>query len=67
MNMPKNAPVTPEAAELRSIEDWANELNTDVAMFAVAKAITPGWGMGKLVTQDEFTAALERAAKLEIR
>jgi hypothetical protein len=58
-------PKTPD--EKKAIEVWAAELSTDAAMFAVAKAVTPGWGLGKEVTRDEFIAALERAGKLEIR
>ena len=51
----------------KTIEQWAEELKVDVAMLAVAKATTPGWGIGRECTKDTFTAALDAASKLTFR
>lgn len=60
-------PTKPPAEVLKPIETWATEMKVDVALFAVAKAITPGWGAGREVTEDAFKTAMDRAGKLEIR
>lgn len=64
--MPKPQTVELEvSAPQKTIEQWAAEKLVDPAMFAVAKAITPGWALGRETTEADFTAALERAGNLK--
>lgn len=60
------APASSESP-VKSIETWAKEKGTDPAFFAVAKAITPGWGVGRECDEATFNATLERARNLSIR
>lgn len=53
--------------ELKTIEQWAEKKKTDPAMFAVAKAITPGWGIGRECNEATFDEALDRAGNLTFR
>jgi hypothetical protein len=54
-------------AELKTIEAWAAAKRTPDFIFAIAKLTTPGWGVGREVTEVAFDAAVLAAGSLQIR
>jgi len=52
--------------ELKPIEQWFLEKKSDLAMFNIAKVITPGWGVGREVDEATYDAALQRAGSLTL-
>jgi hypothetical protein len=52
--------------ETKSIEAWAEQKATPDWLFAIAKAITPGWGVGREVTEADFDAVIHLSGNLQI-
>lgn len=63
--MPKPLPI--DVSVSQPIEKWAEEKRTPAWLFAAAKAITPAWGVGREVTEQQFDDVIHRAGHLEMR
>ena len=51
---------------LQTIEAWAAQKGTADWLFNVAKTITPGWAIGREVTEADFDAAILRSGGMQI-
>ncbi len=49
--------------EMKAIEQWAEEKKTADWLVAVCKATVPGWGVGKMVDETTFDAAVVTAGQ----
>ena len=52
--------------ELKTIEEWKAIKQTSEVAFNIARAITPGWGVGKLVDEATYDAAILAGSTLQI-
>ncbi|MFN7131602.1 MAG: hypothetical protein ACK4N5_05930 [Myxococcales bacterium] len=57
---------TKSKGERRTVEAWATEKATPAWLFAGAKA-GERWAIGAELTEDEYTAAIQKAASITIR
>lgn len=53
------------AAELKTIEAWAEELKTPDWLFAATKTVK-AWGIGKEISKVDFESALATTGNLKI-
>lgn len=51
----------------KTIEQWATEKAVPDFIFAAAKAITPGWGVGREVDEGAFDVSIARVSTLNMR
>jgi hypothetical protein len=52
--------------ETKTIEEWAAQKSTEAWRLAVCRATLPGWGVGKVVDEETFDAAMVAAGEHQI-